>query len=709
MLNQERLDKLNKIKTLGINPYAEKFDHRQTTKEVLKKADQDKFRQVTEIQKEFSKKNLIRLAGRLMSYRSHGKINFAHLQDTSGKIQICFNKGITKVKDLNEEQMPTHKFWEKMLDIADFIGIEGEFFITQHGESTILVKEITFLSKSLRQLPEKWHGLKDTECCYRQRYLELTMKKEILNRFKIRSEVVKEIRNFFHSKNFHEVETRTLQPQAGGAMARVFETHHNALDHEFALRIALELDLKMLIGGGFERVFEIGKCFRNEGMDPSHLQEFTMLEWYAAYSDLQKNMQWMEEMVKVVLKKTLQKTKINVLDPEENQIEVDFDQKWPKVKFADLLKQYADIDMETITRAEAKEIAVKKYGLAKEEADKIGRGNLLDHIYKKSARKYLIQPTFVMDYPSVLKPLARPKKDGSADCYQLLVAGWEIMNAYGELIDPVVQRKLLEEQAEAKAGGDEEAMEVDEEFITAMEHGFPPMTGFGMGIDRFVALIVEQSNLRDVVLLPLMKPKQNQNKSQEQQIDYSNLKIPTREQALNLIEKYVEDYSKPHLRAVEEVMRHLAKRFKEDENIWGIVGLLHDIDWDDINKDGSKHCQERMDEILAEIKMPLELVEAIKAHNHELELPLDTKLKKALFCIDELTGFIFAVTKVRPDKKIASVKLKSVKKKLKDKAFAANVSREHMNKSEELLNIPQLEMVEIILEALQPIGDELGL
>ncbi len=291
-------------------------------------------------------------------------------------------------------------------------------------------------------------------------------------------------------------------------MARVFETHHNALDHDFVLRISLELEHKMLLAGRFERVFEIGKCFRNEGIDPSHLQEFTLLEWYAAYADLSDNMDWTQEMIQSVVEKTLRSSVCTVLDKNDKPVEIDWAGEWPRVKFEDLVHEYTKIKIKTATIKELRAYAETKCELDPKEGAKMGRGNLLDHIYKKKVRPLLIQPTFVMDWPTALKPLARPNGDGTSNSYQLLVAGWEVVNSYGELIDPRVQRELLEDQSAAKAAGDEEAMEVDEEFLTAMEHGLPPMTGFGMGIDRFVALITGQPNLRDVVLHPLLRPEE---------------------------------------------------------------------------------------------------------------------------------------------------------------------------------------------------------
>lgn len=491
----ERRAKIAQWEEAGFAPYAQKYDRTHTATSAREFCKEAKFREVPEIME--SPKSQAKMCGRIMNFRSMGKLAFLKMRDVSGDFQICFAKNILG---------DSYKKFEKMLDLGDFCGFEGEFFITKHGEPTLMASKVTPLTKSLRPLPEKYLGLVNKESCYRQRYLDLLTSEDTFERFKIRSEVVRMIRDFMHGKDFTEVETRTMQAQAGGAMAKVFETHHNALDHEFVLRISLELEHKMLLAGRFERVFEIGKCFRNEGIDPSHLQEFTLLEWYAAYADINDNMTWTQEMLQSIVPKVLGTTKCTVLDKNEEEVEIDWAGEWPRVKFGDLLKKYADMDMQKITTEELRTYAVKNCELPGPEAAKMGRGNLLDHVYKKTARPHLVQPTFVVDWPTDLKPLARPNEDGTSDVYQLLVAGWEIVNSYGELIDPRVQRKLLEEQASAKTNGDEEAMEVDEEFLAAMEHGFPPMTGFGMGIDRFVALITGQPNLRDVVLFPLLRP-----------------------------------------------------------------------------------------------------------------------------------------------------------------------------------------------------------
>lgn len=488
---QDRKNKLKLWSKQGFG-FAEKFDRTHTSTQAREYVSHHPVREIDSIVSD--PRAAHRLCGRIKNVREMGKLAFLRLLDVDGDFQLCFAKQVLE---------DDFKKFLKLLDLGDFCGFEGEFFITKHGEPSLLVTKIHPLSKSLRPLPEKFHGLQDTEACYRERHLDLISNKETFDRFRIRSQIVQEIRQFFLNRDFLEIESRILQPQAGGAMADVFRTHHNALDHEFVLRISLELDHKMAVGGGMERVFEIGKCFRNEGIDPSHLQEFTLLEWYAAYKDIQINMQWTQELLQQILKNVIKSMVINVCDKDGHEHEIDFSAAFKIARFDDLLKEHANVDMHTISDSDLIKVA---QSLGVEKTEKVSRANLLDDVYKKTARPLLIQPTFVMDYPTDLKPLARPKEDGTSDCFQLLVAGWEIVNSYNELIDPLIQRKLLEKQTSAKEAGDSEAMEIDEVFLKAMEHGLPPMTGSGIGIDRLVALFTGQSNLRDTVLFPLMRP-----------------------------------------------------------------------------------------------------------------------------------------------------------------------------------------------------------
>jgi len=485
-----RLAKINKLKEVGIDPYSSSVPHDYSIKEI-----KDSFDKLAPL----SEKKNISIVGRVMIVRGQGAILFIVLQDGDERFQAVLKKDSLDEKLFN--------IFVDTIDNGDFISVTGSLFVTQRGEQSILIKDWQMATKALLPLPDKWHGLQDVEETYRKRYLDILMDKEVYNRFVLRSKMIKFIREFFDKKNFLEVETPILQNEAGGAMAKVFDTHLNDYDMDMVLRIALELEHKMLMIGGYERVYEIGKCFRNEGSDPTHLQEFSMLEWYAAYQTLETNMKWTEELIKSIAKDLMKKTMFKVYDNDGNSVEVNLDVDWPRITFGELLKKNADIDIETITLEKARKEALK-WGVKEEEVKKLGRGNLLDKIYKKSSRAKIINPTFVTDFPGDLKPLAQQNENGTAKVCQLIIAGAEITNQYAELVDPVKQRELLVSQSKAKEEGDEEAMEVNEKFLTAMEHGMPPMTGFGMGIDRLVAIFTEQKNLRDVIFFPIMKPKE---------------------------------------------------------------------------------------------------------------------------------------------------------------------------------------------------------
>jgi lysyl-tRNA synthetase class 2 len=489
-LRDERIKKIELLKEAGMEPYPSTVLRDYSIKEV-----KDSFEKLTPISEEKS----ISIAGRVIVVRGQGSILFIVLQDASERLQAVLKKDILEEKLFN--------LFVNTIDNGDFISVTGSLFVTARGEQSILIKDWRMATKALLPLPDKWHGLQDVEETYRKRYLDILMDKEVYDRFIYRSKIVKAVREFFDSKNFLEIETPILQNQAGGAMAKVFETHHNDYNIPIVLRIALELEHKMLIAGGYERVYEIGKNFRNEGSDPTHLQEFTMIEWYAAYETLETNMLWTEELIRSIANNLFQKTIFKVYDNDGTSVDVDLGGEWPRITFGSLLKKDANIDIETITLDEARTEALK-WGVKEEEVKKLGLGNLLDKIYKKSSRSKIINPTFVTDFPGDLKPLAQQNKNKTAKVCQLIIAGAEITNQYAELVDPQIQRELLVSQSKAKESGDEEAMDVNEGFITAMEHGMPPMTGFGMGIDRLVAIFTEQKNLRDVIFFPIMKPKE---------------------------------------------------------------------------------------------------------------------------------------------------------------------------------------------------------
>jgi len=497
-----RLNKLKELRDGGTVPYAARFERTHSSVDAVESAKNDKPREVLDIVKKPSKKPL-KLRGRLMTIRAHGRLTFAHLQDFEGKLQICFMEDLMG----KEEYKSLRK-----LDMADFVGVSGEMFITKHGEPTLLVYEVKLLSKALRPLPEKWHGLTDQESIYRQRYLDTIMNRDSLNRFIFRSNLLKALREFYWTEGFIELETPVLENISSGAAAKPFTTHHNALDMDVYLRIAAgELWQKTAIVGGFEKTFEVAKCFRNEGMDPSHLQEFTMIEHYAAYWDYEDNMKFTERMFEYFLKKLMGTTKLTVKDREGKDVQIDFKTPWPRIKYTDLIKKDSGIDIMKFDDEKSLLSEMKKKKIFVEDAADLGYGNLVDALYKKVSRPHLIQPTFVIQHPLNAKPLARKNDENPALCdtFQLLVNTWEIINAYGELVDPIDQRERFEEQAKAKAGGDEEAMSMNEDYLTAMEHGMPPISGWGMGIDRLVALLMGQDNLKDCVLFPLLKPNEN--------------------------------------------------------------------------------------------------------------------------------------------------------------------------------------------------------
>ncbi len=487
-LREMRLQKINKLKENGMDPYPISISRDYSISKL-----KNSFQELSE------KGESVSISGRVMIVRGQGAILFVVLQDEGEKFQAVLKKDELSEKVFN--------LFVDTVDNGDFVSVSGNLFVTQRGEPSILIKSWQMASKSLLPLPDKWHGLQDVEETYRKRYLDMTMDKTVYGRFIIRNKIVKYIRNFFDEKDFIEVETPILQTEAGGAMAKTFNTHHNDFDLDMVLRISLELEHKMIMAGGYSRVYEIGKTFRNEGSDPTHMQEFSLLEWYAAYETLETNMLWTEEVIKSIARDVMGKNKFVVYDNLGNGVEVDIASSWPKVSFGELLRKDANIDIENITLEETR-IEALKWGVKEEEVKKLGKGNLLDKIYKKASRDKIINPTFVIDFPGELKPLAQQNEDGTAKVCQLIIAGAEITNQYAELVDPVKQRALLEDQSKAKIAGDDEAMEVNEIFITAMEHGMPPMTGFGMGIDRLVAIFTEQKNLRDTIFFPLMKPRE---------------------------------------------------------------------------------------------------------------------------------------------------------------------------------------------------------
>lgn len=474
-----RRQKIEDLRKAGEIPYKEKFERTCTISEARGKLGEH-----------------VKIAGRIVFRRIMGKFGFCQIRDIYDKIQISVGR--------NEFSEEDYNFYKKMIDIGDFIGVEGEVYETQTGEVTVKAEKITLLSKTLRPLPEKFHGVVDTEIKYRQRYLDLITNEDSRKIFLTRSKVVSFIRRFLEENGFIEVETPILQTSVSGASAKPFFTHHNALDIECNLRIATECHLKQCIGAGIDRVFELGKDFRNEGMDPSHLQEFTQVEWYASYWNYENNIAFFHDMLIKLMKECLGTTKISYQGQE-----IEFDGEWPKIDYVARMREILGCDFLDIDDVDAlKKIIVERklFSYGELEECKTVR-TLIDYVYKRKIRADIVNPTILYNYPASLIPLARrnDKDDRIIDVFQVVAGGAELVKAYSELVDPIVQRKTLELQLQEKMAGDEETMDVDEDFLLAMEHGMPPISGLGFGIDRFLQFIFDRPNIRDVVLFPLMK------------------------------------------------------------------------------------------------------------------------------------------------------------------------------------------------------------
>jgi lysyl-tRNA synthetase class 2 len=531
-LVQVRYDKFNELKAAGKNPFViTKYDVTAHAKEVIDNFDAMEGKTVS-------------IAGRMMQKRVMGKASFMNILDKSGNIQVYVARD-----SIGEE--PYADF--KKFDIGDIVGVKGEVFRTKMGEISIHASEVTLLSKSLQLLPEKFHGLTNTDIRYRQRYVDLIMNQDVRDTFMKRSKILREIRNFLADRDFMEVETPMLVANAGGAAARPFETHFNALDEDFKLRISLELYLKRLIVGGLERVYEIGRVFRNEGLDTRHNPEFTLMELYQAYTDYNGMMELTESMFRYLAEKVLGTTKFMYGD-----VELDFGKPFERITMLDAVKKYAGVDFTNIlTDEDAKKVA-KEHNVAFEERHK--RGDIINLFFEEFCEEHLVQPTFVMDHPVEISPLTKrkPSDPNHVERFELFINTWEMCNAYSELNDPVDQRSRFEEQEKAFAAGDEEANHTDEDFLNALSIGMPPTGGIGYGIDRLVMLLTNSAAIRDVLLFPTMKsldaPKKSAAADEKtgfftpnNQIDFSNVAIePLFEEQVDF-----ETFSKSDFRAVK--------------------------------------------------------------------------------------------------------------------------------------------------------------
>ncbi|WP_422485677.1 lysine--tRNA ligase [Gudongella sp. DL1XJH-153] len=527
---QIRREKLAKLIEKGKNPFLiEKYDYTHHSNEI-----RDQFEELEG--KEVS------IAGRIMSRRGHGKVSFLDVQDSEGRIQVFAKQDL-----IGQEEYEDLSY----LDLGDIIGAKGTIFKTKTGEISVRATEILLLTKSLQILPEKFHGLKDQDLRYRQRYVDLIVNPEVKDTFILRSKIIKAVREYLDERGFLEVETPILSTVAGGANARPFETHHNTLDIDMYMRIANELYLKRLIVGGFEKVYEMGKMFRNEGMSTKHNPEFTNIELYQAYVDYEEMMRLTEELFAFVAEKALGTTKINYQGTE-----LDLTPPWKRMDMADAVKEYTGVDFSKIdTDEEAREIAKAK-GLDVDE--NTTRGHIISEMFEEFCEKHMIQPTFITGHPVEISPLAKRNPDDPriTNRFEAFINTWELANAFSELNDPIDQRERFEEQVKQKESGDDEAHPMDTDFINSIEVGLPPTGGLGIGIDRMIILYTDQPSIRDILLFPTMKPiagEETSNVVEDQvaettkEIDFSKVKVEP------LFEEFVdfETFSKSDFRAVK--------------------------------------------------------------------------------------------------------------------------------------------------------------
>ena len=533
-LLQIRRDKLKTLQEMGRDPFVVTTSGRNISNE-----------EITNRFDELENQDVC-IAGRVMSKRGKGKVSFLDVHDKTGKMQI-----FAKFDDLGEEEYNLLKKW----DIGDIVEVKGFVFKTKVGEISVHAKQVRLLAKSLKPLPEKFHGLKDTDLRYRQRYVDLIMNPEVKDTFIKRSKIISAIRKYLDSQGFMEVETPMLVSNAGGAAARPFETHFNALDEDLKLRISLELYLKRLIVGGLERVYEIGRVFRNEGVDTRHNPEFTLMELYQAYTDYNGMMDLTENLYRYVAQEVLGTTKITY-----NGIEMDLGKPFERITMVDAVKKYSGVDFSQIKTDEEAKAVAKEKGIEFEDRHK--KGDILNLFFEEFAEEHMIQPTFVMDHPIEISPLTKKKPDNPdyVERFEFFMNGWEMANAYSELNDPIDQRERFKAQEEQLSQGDEEANTTDEDFLNALEIGMPPTGGIGFGIDRMVMLLTDSAAIRDVLLFPTMKSLDGGNKKNDvkskaeeapkaepEKIDFSKVKIEP------LFEEFVDfdTFSKSDFRAVK--------------------------------------------------------------------------------------------------------------------------------------------------------------
>ena len=753
--SQDRIKKIQDLKDANIVPYANNYRGKQDIDFIIGESSEVKD---ADALMESGAVGEFKTAGRLVGYRSFGKLSFGKLLDHKAEIQVSF------VKDKVEFNTGKKIIWrdetvsvggidrspfkvvEKLVDTWDYIWVIGDLFLTKHWELTLFVKEFQILSKAVRPLPEKFHWVTDQETIYRQRYLDLITNQESYDRMLFRSKFIKSLRDFYIKEGFVEITTPILGTDASGAAAQPFVTKHNDFGEDVVLRIAPEVSLKMATVWRFEKVFEFGPNFRNEWSDPSHMQEFHVVEHYAAWWNFEDNIKFTENMFDYIFEQHNLDRKIAVKDKEGVEKIADFSTPFERIDYIQWVNKASwlnilDYDMWDEVKLMA-DIKARWIEFAWMEAMAVP--TLIDYLYKKVLRPSIVWPAFVYNYPKALQPLARQNDENPdiAEQFQLVINGWEVNKAYSELVDPKIQTQNFDAQSGAIELWDEEATQWDDDFVLAMEYWMPCQSGFGMWFDRIISLLTGQDNLRDVVLFPLMKSEKNKSEKEIQTEKWNKLRAaveefwtesamqklnkafgwpqnikeevsvwqtdsdekindftetPSRDTVMKMLDKYV-TVTRQHLLQVWDVMEYFAEKLWEDKDYWWTVGVLHDIDWDYIEKDGSKHCKDEFIKMCNEFEIPESIIRDVQSHLFWLDRWLwvepDSLVRKYLSAVDELSGFMWAYFRMMPSENPMDIKPKSIKKKIKDKKFAAGVDRTEIRNCEILLDIEIWEFID---------------
>ena len=702
-LKKVRIEKLEALRKQGIDPYPSQVK-----------------RSATIAAARNSEGVIVSITGRVIGLRRHGKLLFFDLLDGSGQMQV-----MVRTDDIDKKTIRLLDY----IDIGDFLSAEGKVGKTTAGEISIFATNLQLLTKSLLPLPDQWYGLKDIEERYRKRYLDMILNSEVRDRLHKRGQIIQSIRDILSQKDYVEVETPTLQPVYGGGFARPFVTHHNELDSDFYLRISDEMYLKRLIVGGFDKVYEITKVFRNEGVDHDHNPEFTMFEAQIAYEDYRYGMDIIEEIIEHTAKKVLGST-----DFSYQGVMMSLKRPWTRLKLVDAVKEHTGIDSLSWKSLEEAKADIHKIKIAEGKLESLKTmhtvGEVVAFAFEEAVEEKLIQPTIIYDYPIETSPLAKKCEDPRfTQRFEMFANGSELGNNYTELNDPIDLHQRFVEEKRREAAGFDEAHQTDYDYLTAIEHGFPPTCGIAIGIDRLVMLLTDAKSIKEVIAFPTLRPLDDKPVSQ---VKESSASVPkskrtkktvktdgkeemsslTRDEAITLLHSHMQNTNlRRHCYAVGFAMRALAEKLGGDADTWEVLGILHDADWEETKDDLTMHTKKTLEYLKEKGITDGPIVHALMSHNrkHTELAELDGLMEWALETVDELTGFIVAVALVRPDKKLATVGVDSVMKKWKAPEFARAVDRTQIAQCGEKLGIPLNDFVALTLSSMQEHASALGL